>query len=259
MNSTIVKDLQSYQDKRRYPNWEIAYPKTKQGQPKINYDVYYGAETTNVEIVRRALAFLSLELQVQDWILSVPGFSNQHEVHDFLKRNAKDEQKHDDVLRRLEFYYGGAKKTATSEEIVNDWMQLTYEHPNVHPLAASYALEAGVFFTVLPALTKYGDVFAAAVAGWIIDDERCHVETALRILKELGETVPKECGKLVYRTIAYIFEPLGSDEAHKQAARSVQRLVTGVDKQMNQDSVPYTIAYFETNSKGDIPYGEDGY
>lgn len=237
--TAIVTELQSYQNKRRFANWKPTAPKVNRISTRVTSDAD--------KVVMRCLHFLPLELQVSDWCqgcIELP-----EEVNSFLIRNAKDESKHDTVLRMLSDYYGVDDVPAAASSLMNRWHSL-----DCHPVLAAYTLEMGVFFSILPTLIKHGDVYAATVAQWINDDERVHVETNLRILRELGLKVTEDLAILVFNTVGYIYEPMGTQVAREQATRAVKRLVTGRDKQMLTDSLPVTVAYFEQESNQSIVY-----
>lgn len=204
--STIVSDLQSYQDKRRFPHWQPTAPQVKR----------VSIQTTNDAdaVVMRCLHFLPLELQVADWC-NFECADVEEKVQEFLKRNAKDESKHDEVLRMLSDYYGVQAQPVQAELLMNRWRSL-----DCHPVLAAYTLEMGVFFSILPTLIKHGDVYAATVAQWINDDERTHVETNLRIIRELKLKVTEDLAHLVFDTVDYIYKPMGHTVAQEQATRA---------------------------------------
>lgn len=235
---TLVADLQSYQDRRRFPNWQPKAPTVNRVSTLLsNAD----------EVVKRCLHFLPLETQVQDWCLSDSGLPA--DVDSFLKRNAKDELKHDEVLRMLSDYYGVDDVPPYASSLMNHWSSL-----ECHPVLAAYVLEMGVFFSILPTLIKYGDIYASTVAQWINDDERVHVETNLRIVRELQLKVTPDLALLVFDTVAYIYEPLGPEFAKEAGKRAVKRLLSGRDKQMLTDSLPVTTAFFEQHDNASIVY-----
>jgi len=231
----LTQDLQSYQDKRRFPNWQPKKPETQR------------ITNGNDAIVQRCLHFLPLELQVGDWCTTQqelpPG------VQEFLTRNAEDESKHDIVLKMLADYYCVGDISDEANRLLDQWRAL-----DCNPVLAAYTLEMGVFFSILPTLIKHGDVYAATVAQWINDDERVHVETNLRIIRELKLKITKELAALVYNTVVYIYSPLGADAAKANGQRAVKRLLSGKDEQMLTDSLPVTIAFFEQHDKRAIVY-----
>lgn len=240
--SDLLADLQKFQSKRKFPNWE---PKPNEGKKKL-------VGTSEEQLVLRCLEFVDLEVQVGDWIRWVaedddPGFVK--DISPILMRNVSDEQKHDTSIRHLRDYYGFKSTDVRAAVLAEHWAKV-----NSSPVVAAYALEMGVFFTILPILMKYGDVYASTVASWINDDERVHVETNLRLMKHFGLKLTDEVILLVYNTVAYIFQPLGEDRAEAEALRAVKRLTTTKDPQMLLESLPVTISYFEQNTNQDIVY-----
>lgn len=232
--TTIVEDLRSYQAKRRFPDW--------QPRPSDN-------TVPCPEIIRRCLCFLPLEMQVAAWVNESED-SLGKEFVEILRRNAEDEIKHDTVLRMLGNHYGlGESSLQGDNSLIERWKNL-----NCHPVLAAYTLEMGVFFTILPTLIKYGDIYAATVASWINDDERVHVESGLRIIKELKLKITKELAVLVFDTVHFIYSPLGFEIANDASERAVNRLISGKDKAMLEDNLPSTIAFFEQVDKRSIVY-----
>lgn len=239
----LIADLQKYQNSRKYPDWEPSPAGT------VNF-----TEGTNTQVVKRALDFLPLELQVAVWDDEASqAWRESAEVRAILERNAADERKHDEALRFLSQHYNkkGFEDNRAANELLQHWQVMS---SLVHPVVAMYTLEMGVFFSILPALNKRGDVYASTVAAWISDDERVHVETNLRLMKELNLKLTQDCLELVRDTILYIFAPLGEAQATEQARRALKRLTSGKDAAMLRESVPVTIAYFEQTSKQTIVY-----
>lgn len=234
---TLLTTLQEFQSRRRFPNWE----------PKVSSSRAVPKQTKEAEVVQRCLMFLDLEIQVACWVESANELDA--EVKELLLINSADENKHDTVLRMLAEYYGGVQPTPAALAISGRWKDL-----DNHPMLSAYALEMGVFFTILPTLIKQGDVYAATVASWISDDERCHVETNLAICKYLNLKLTNSLVKLVFDTVAFIYEPMGKERQMKEATRAITRLASGKDEQMLIDSLPPTIAFFEQEDKRSIVY-----
>lgn len=246
--STLVEDLQSYQARRKFPNW----------QPKPAGVRFTGSkETPEYQVLLRCLDFLPLELQVAEWDREADaslGKPNFDEVSLILERNAADENKHDEVLRMLKDYLGyplrrDRENWEVPQKLLQRWQAL-----NCHPLVAMYGLEIGVFYSILPFLLKSGDVYSATVAQWISDDEVVHVNTGLRLMKALGLKLTFGVLQLIRDTNLYIFSPLGEQEADERARRAVKRAMSGKDEQMLTESLPTTIAFFEQTDKRSIVY-----
>ena len=245
--TTLLEDLQKFQSKRKFPNWQ---PKANTGKKQIT-------KTAQDDIVMRCLAFVDLEVQVGEWVsyMSEAFAWDYEEVQDILLRNVADEVKHDAAIRDLQSYYGFKDnynvfdKASRAHVLAQQWQK-----SDAHPVVNAYALEMGIFFTILPILMKCGDVYAATVASWINDDERVHVETNLRLMKHFGLKLTSDLIWLVFNTVAYIYEPLGQERANAEASRPVKRLVSTKDPQMLTESLPVTISYFEQNTNQDIVY-----
>lgn len=240
---TLLEDLQKFQTKRKFPNWQ---PKANSGLKKIS-------GKPEEQLVVRCLAFVDLEEQVGEWVEKVATnaeFQSVPEIAQILRRNVSDELKHDQAIRDLKTYYRCTTDSYTRAEVlVQQWKQI-----EAHPVVKAYALEMGIFFTILPILMRCGDVYAATVASWINDDERVHVETNLRLMKHFSLKLTAELVLLVFNTVAYIYQPLGDERATSEANRAVKRLITTKDPQMLLESLPVTISYFEQNSSQDIVY-----
>lgn len=226
----LLEDLQKFQSKRKFPNWQ---PRANTGKIVLKY-------TAEEEMLCRCLEFVDLELQVGEWVSSI---NLGEEVNAILRRNAEDEIKHELAIKHLQDYYSYSGRSAEAKVLCDRW-----KANNDNPAVAAYALEMGVFFTILPKLMKCGDVYAATVASWINDDERVHVETNLRLMKYYGIKLSYDVVKLVYETVAYI------TMSKSQATRAVERLVNTKDPEMLTESLPITISYFEQNSNSDIVY-----
>lgn len=238
--------LTKFQQSRRIPDW----------QPKPADYAKISIDPINDELINRCLEFADLELQVADWVGKSTTLAEKETdsetketVNNSILRNVADEAKHDTVLHYLREYYNWAGPTAAANQLLNKWKSL-----NSHPISCAYSLECGVFFTVLPLFITKGDVYAATVGQWINDDERVHVETNLALMKHYHLELDKDLLRLVYETNEYIFQPLGTEEAKKQATRALMRTVSGRDRQMLQESIPATIAFFEQHTKKSIVY-----
>jgi hypothetical protein len=229
-NMSLITDLQHYQTKRKFPNWE----------PKPSSASYIVQDEEVWETLNRCLDFLPLELQVAVWDKMTKG---DPDVEAILERNAQDETKHDIALKYLKDYIGHKEYDRTEAgKLISQWKA------QQDPLVATYALEMGVFFSILPYLMSKGDVYCSIVAGWISDDERIHVETGLRLMKEYKLKLSEELLKLVFRTVLYIFQ----DKA--RAVRAVKRLLTGKDPSMVKESLPPTVSFFEQYNRQSIVY-----
>lgn len=249
---SIATDLQTFQEKRRFPDWTPKAPTTNyvpvaaRGNVPNSDDGHVRSDSATEQVVQNCLHFLELELQVANWCVDA---EVEEAIKPYLLINALDEDKHDTALRMLSTYYGSQEPTEAAYRLMSKWR--TIDAPEI---ATIYALEMGVFFSILPTLIKHGDVYAATVAMWINDDERVHVETNLRIMREIGQKVTEQLALLVFDTVAYIYAPLGAQAAKEAATRAVKRLLSGKDNEMLKDSLPITIAYFEQRNNSAIVY-----
>ncbi len=235
---SLTSTLDSYQARRRFPDW----------QPEDPYSPYHEQSPLATALIRRMLALLDLEVTVGQWVKNAIAKANLQEALPHIERNSLDELKHDSALRKLSLYVGGATDDSTSKALVSRWQA---QAPS---FSLAYALEMGVFFSLLPALTKYGDMYCVKVSQWISDDEGVHVLVNRELAEALGERLTKEQLKLVVDTLMWTFEPLGYGKAVEVCSRAIRRLQSGSDPLMMQQSVPVTPAFFEQVDKRSIVY-----
>jgi hypothetical protein len=242
--TTLYNDLLTYQQKRKTPDW---LPKPSATRAKIGY-----GSKPDEQVILRCLAFIDLEEKVGLWVAEAKD-SLPDNIEPFLFRNIADEDKHTLAINHLRDYYTYdlAFKPWSTEaaKLVERW-----KASEAHPIVSAYALECGIFFTILPLLQKLGEVYAATVAVWINDDERVHVETNLRLMRHFQLKLSKDLIRLVYDTVEFIFQPQGAEKAQQQANRAVKRIITAKDSAMLEESLPVTISYFEQESNQTIVY-----
>jgi hypothetical protein len=233
----LLKTLKKAQSRRRFPDWTPTPTKGK-----------FKASAFNTDVIYRMLEFVDLEITVGNWVIT-SGSDNklQDEITKLLNRNAADETKHEEVLKLLRNYVD-APSTISSEAsaLIQRWEE---QEPS---FALAYALEMGVFMTILPWLNKNGDVYCSTVSGWISDDETVHVITNAALAKHTGSKLTKEHFALVIDTLAYIFR--GESDVTNRIKRACQRLRTGKDNGMMDESVVTTIAFFEQYDKQPTEY-----
>lgn len=241
---SLSTTLDSFQARRRFPDWK----------PEDPYSPYHQQSEQATALIKRMLAFLDLEVTVGEWVKQAIASANLQEALPHVERNSRDESKHDEALRKLSLYVGGATETPASRALVKRWQA---QKPS---FSLAYALEMGVFFSILPALTKYGDMYCVKVSQWISDDEGVHVLVNGLLAKELGERLTKEQMQLVVETLLHIFDGeqesfrSASAEARQVCERALRRLKSGSDPLMMQQSVPVTPAFFEQVDKRSIVY-----
>jgi len=235
-NTQLLETLQKAQNRRRFPNWQPLPTKGKLKSTAYKKEVLY-----------RMLEFVDLEITVGNWVVA-SGSNNKVDeaIADILRRNAADETKHDEALKLLRDYTG-APSTVSPEaaSIIKRWGE---QEPS---FALAYALEMGVFMTILPWLNKNGDVYCSTVSGWISDDETVHVITNAALAKHTGSKLTKEHFELVIDTLLYIFK---GEDANQIIRRACKRLRTGKDNAMMDESVVTTIAFFEQSDKRPTEY-----
>lgn len=232
LTKTAEAKLQKAQDKRRFPDWQ---PKPPAGKfTKTNYN------EADLGILERLLHFVDLEVSVGSWVAS--NSAAYPSVTRMLQRNTADELKHDEALRQLKSYVGSSEPTKEAKDIINQWNS---QEPT---FALAYALEMGVFMSILPWLNKNGDAYCSQVSNWISDDEVCHVVTNNVMMKEQKQPLTKEMFITVRETLLYIFEDINV------VARAFNRLKTGVDTAMMNESIPLTTAFFEQSDKRTTQY-----
>lgn len=230
----LLSRLSAFQKRRKFPDW----------QPKPAYAPCRIEEPT-LSTIHRMLNLLDLEVTVGEWVKEALW---QLEPADkaaalvFIERNSLDEQKHDQALRYLATYTNLGAPDAQAQALVSRWQA---QKPS---FMLAYALEMGVFMSVLPYLTRAGDMYCAKVSQWIADDEGVHVLTNRELANELKQSLTKEVCKLVVDTLAYIFGD------NLQAERALRRLTTGKDATMIEESVPVTPAFFEQHDKRSVVY-----
>lgn len=234
----LTQDFDRYNARRRFPEW----------QPEDPYSPYHEQSPEATSVIRRMLAMLDLELTVGEWVKQALADSGLEAAAPYIERNSSDEQRHDLALRKLAFYVGGAIEDKESKGLVLQWQR---QQPS---FSLAYALEMGVFFTLLPALVEFGDMYCTKVSQWISDDEGVHVLVNGRLAKELGERLSKDQVALVVATIEWVFRPLGATSVRKLQERAIRRLTSGQDPDMMRSSVPVTPAFFEQVDKRSIVY-----
>jgi hypothetical protein len=234
--SSLLEKLQSFQERRKFPDW----------QPKPCHSRFYGIRG-NQGVLERLLQLIDLEVSVGEWIQQAK-HRLPSDVHQLIDRNSSDELKHDTVLRYLTSYVGLVERSEQATALVNEWQS---QQPS---FALAYALEMGIFMSILPWLTKHGDLYCATVSQWISEDEVVHVLTNRELAAELRESVSGDLCSLVARTIYYILEPEGHQEAVYQAKRSIRRISTGEDPSASLQSTAIVTAFFEQNERAEIMY-----
>ena len=234
--SSLASSLDRFQARRKFANW----------QPKPTHARYYGIPG-NEDVLHRLLSFIDLEVTVGEWITAAK-HKLPSDCASYIDRNSKDESKHDEALRFLYSYIGTPVNDPQSTALIKEWQA---QPPS---FALAYALEMGIFMSILPWLTRHGDIYCAQVSQWISDDEVVHVLTNRLLAEELGECVSSDLCSLVARTLYFIFEPTGHQNAVDEVKRAIRRISTGSDPASLEQSLPVITAFFETNNRQAILY-----
>jgi hypothetical protein len=233
---SLEQTLASFQRRRRFPDWQPVAPSSR-----------HHIDAATVEVIRRICSLLDLEVTVGEWVtdaLHALPSSEHRAALSYINRNSSDESKHDSVMRHLAQYVGlSEREDPSARAIVDAWQK---QQPS---FALAYALEMGVFMSILPWLTKNGDMYCVKCAQWIADDEGVHVLTNRELATVLGQPVTRDMGILVKQTLEYIFGAGGDT-----VARALRRLQTGTDSAMMNESVAVTPAFFEQHDKRSIKY-----
>lgn len=231
----LTSKLASFQNRRRFPNWEPVVATTK----FTNYN------SINFLVLQRLLQFVDLEVSVGGWVTQALGESGFAQAEAFVLRNAQDEAKHETTFRELAAYVGGIEIEPQARALINEW--------NAQPpsFALAYALEMGVFMSLLPWLNRFGDTHIAQASQWVSDDEQVHVLTNRELAATCGQQLTKDHLSLVARTLAFIFE---SEDWRDICERALRRLTTGKDDRIIEQSAPTTIKFFEQLNTQTIAY-----
>jgi hypothetical protein len=237
-SSALVCDLERFQSFRKFPKWQPLKPPAKSTKSYFAKD--------QAALVNRLLQFVDLEVEVGTWIIDSMGELSQHQqkvVDAYIKRNSQDEKKHDVGFRSLRSYLGYTEDPQ-GQLLLAAWKK---QPPS---FALAYALEMGIFMSLLPWLNRFGDTYVAQLSQWVSDDEMVHVQTNRRLAEFCNQKLTEQMFALVAQTIYYIFQETS------QVERALHRLTTGQDKAMIGESLPTTIKFFEQLSVEAIVYKE---
>lgn len=238
----LLETLRSQRSNRRFPDWQPEPTNARSNLP------------ANVVVVLRRLCLLrDLEIQVGDWIDAARKEANSDEIVELLQKNIDDEQKHAQTIDYLNAYINSQP---TETEQAHARVVKSYWSNNLpQTFASAYALEMGVFFTVLPWMVRNGDVYTTRVSQWISDDEAVHVRNHLTMAKHLQQKLTDKHVTAIKATLQWLFyDALGRQETSRLIDRALLRLRTGKDPAMNDESVPVTVAMFEQKDKRKIVY-----
>jgi hypothetical protein len=238
---SLLSSLRSFQDLRRFPEWQPLKPPTGAG---------WRSSTVGADMVySRIVQLVDLEVSVGSWVkqalVALPE-SERSTAQAYVHRNARDELKHDTAFRHFRTYIGGSPQSAEAQALVAEWQA---QEPS---FALAYALEMGVFMSLLPFLNRHGDTYVAQLSQWVSDDEVVHVRTNLALAQACGQKLTRTHFSLVARTVAWVFET--EENTSQLVERALKRLTTGKDPAMLEQSLPTTIKFFEQSSTTTISY-----
>lgn len=236
-----IQKLLDATSKRRLRSWEPVKPATNIAKEQWS------------ATLERCCILGELEVSVGEWVkeASKALSSKDLELCKYMAlSNAQDEDKHELQISYLREYVVGKKRSVFqdgADEIIAMWQLLPAS------FTTAYALESGVFFTILPYLNTYGDSFCSRVSQWISEDETFHVLFNGTMSEMLGEKLTTAHVEAVVKTLFWLFQDDVS-EAEKACQRAIRRFKTGYDQNMISEATPTGIAFFEQKSRNQIVY-----
>jgi hypothetical protein len=238
--ASVVDELRRFQNLRRFPNWQPLKPPSSGWRSS-----FVGSDF----VFSRIVQLVDLEVSVGNWVktsLQALPEDARPTAQAYVDRNASDELKHDTGFRHLRTYIGNPQQEPEAAALVQEWQA---QEPS---FALAYALEMGVFMSLLPFLNRHGDTYIAQLSQWVSDDEVVHVRTNLELARACGQKLTQAHASLVARTVAWVFQT--EDNVKQQVERALKRLTTGKDPAMMEQSLPTTIKFFEQDSTSTIAY-----
>ena len=239
--TSVAEQIQEIAGKRRLKGWEPVPTTSKfTGDPGVR------------KVIQRLCLLKNLEIQVGDWINA--GLSEQEEetIAKALKQNISDEERHYRTVQALEAYVDpllDKGEQLMAERIIQLWAELP------QTFASAYALEMGVFFSILPWMAKHGSPYIQQASNWISDDEAVHVRIHLLCSKLCGQKLNVNHLQAIRQTLAFLFRQVIDEKEFGQLVdRAFARLKTGKDDTMRDESVLATPAFFEQRTREDIKY-----
>ena len=238
---TVAEQIQEIAGKRRLKGWEPVPTSSK-----------FTGDAGVKRVIQRLCLLKDLEIQVGDWITE--GLSSQDEqaIREALEQNISDEERHFRTIESLEVYVTPLKdkgEQLMADNIKRLWAGLP------QTFASAYALEMGVFFSILPWMAKHGSPYIQQSSNWISDDEAVHVRIHLLCSKLLSQKLSYDHLRAIHQTLTFLFKgTLHVSEIQSLIERAINRLKTGRDDVMRDESVLATPAFFEQQNKNDIKY-----
>ena len=230
---SVLEQLEKIESRRNFVGWPV------RDAPKQKSCEYH-------QVVERALQLLDLEMDVKDWTLVYVDSDPDDAVSAILCNHAIDEDKHSLQLKILQKYWGCSKSSEQSQQIVDMWNE-----DQSNPMARKLALEAGVFFCLLPMLTEYsdGELFTDAVRSWILSDEQVHVASARVLVKEHNLKLTKNLRDCIFDTLNFVLESESEATKEKWKNRAIKILTKGEDATLEDVSIDLVPEFLTQNSK----------
>lgn len=238
---TIAQQIQEISGKRRLKGWEPVPTTSKfTGDPGVR------------KVIQRLCLLKDLEIQVGNWINVGLDSQDEQAIREALMQNISDEERHYRTVQALESYVEpllNKGEQLMAENIVRTWADLP------QTFVSAYALEMGVFFSILPWMAKHGSPYIQQASNWISDDEAVHVRIHLLCSKLKGQKLSIDHLQAIKNTIHFLFRQVyGDEEIFVIVDRAISRLKTGKDVTMRDESVLATPAFFEQRTREDIKY-----
>lgn len=222
-----------------------------------NQKIVEGAE----DVLQRALAISALECPVGDFIDSEIQSNTKIPtvVKSLLEANRDDEIKHDKALSNLQSVF------PVKQEYLEDIEGVVKEAKElgdlINPVVVAGALEASIFFVVLPMYRFLGGSGFRTIANDISNDENIHVATNLQFAKDLGYNRIPRLNKLRRAVIDWLTISLDWENDNKYlsgshwATASDNLYHSGKAPQLRETRRAVMPSFFEKNNL-DLPkYG----
>jgi hypothetical protein len=207
--------------------------------------------------ISRMLNLIPLEMEVQKFIiegLNKPDVQKLGDQSDFiinnLFRNSQDEDTHELALTRCKLaiknYDHSQENIATS--IINQWRDLSD-----NPITCAAALEAGLFFLILPFFNNYGTGSLRITANSISEDEQKHALQHKLVAKMLQARPSKQLLTLLQETVIYISEDMAEEtngkwNVDRSLRNSANLLQKGVSDMVDTKSAIMNAAFEISNA-----------
>lgn len=217
----------------------------------------YTQPTTNKihPVVSKCLELRELELDVQEWTNEFNSTLDQEEmleINHVLDGHANDEDKHEQILEHLQEYWGGVQVSKEADLLMSEWLELS-----CNPMVKKTFLEAGVFFSVLPLITRYSnfDTYTSRVADWIMIDEVRHVRSARLLMRYFNLRGTKKLLALIEKTIRWILSSENIETQDKWVKRSLAIALSGKCDDFADESYRVVPGHFDQESNKEVKNG----